>query len=92
MLAAVGIVALGGASDPATGPNTKEWVAWHLWGAMGGIVLIAWTYFAAWNNVVANQAIINKLVADVAQTRRDRNREPSGAAELVGRTDERKPS
>jgi hypothetical protein len=67
------IIALGGASDPATGqPNTEEWADWHLWGAIGGMVLIAWTYFAAWNNVVAHQAIIIKLVADVAKIRHDR--------------------
>jgi hypothetical protein len=92
MLAAVGIIALGGASDPATGPNTKEWVNWHLWGAMGGIVLIAWTYFAAWNNVVANQAIINKLVDEVAQTRRDRLMEKSVTAEIRGPVGVRDPS
>lgn len=72
MLAAVGIVALGGASDPATGPNTRAWVDWHFGGALGGIVLIAWTYVAAWNNVVANQAIISQLVAEVAEQRRNR--------------------
>jgi hypothetical protein len=71
MAAAIGIIALGGASDPATGQNTREWAPWHLAGALGGIVLIAWTYFAAWNNIVANQSIINKLVADVAEIRGD---------------------
>jgi hypothetical protein len=72
MLAAVGIIALGGASDPATGPNTSDWTVWHSVGSLLGTLLIAWTYIAAWNNVVANQTIINKLVADVAQTRRER--------------------
>lgn len=72
MLASIGIIALGGASDPATGPNTRAWVDWHFAVAIGGIVLIAWTYFAAWNNVVANQAIINKLVSKVEEARRQR--------------------
>jgi hypothetical protein len=72
MLAAIGIIALGGAADPATGPNTREWTDWHFGGALGGIVLIAWTYVAAWNNVVANQVIINNLVAEVARIRRHR--------------------
>jgi hypothetical protein len=71
MLAAVGIIALGGASDPATGRNTRQWSDWHLGSAVGGSVLIAWTYFAAWNNVVANQAIINKLIAEVAKIRQE---------------------
>jgi hypothetical protein len=52
---------------------------------MSGIALIAWTYFAAWNNVVANQAIINKVVADVTQIRRDRLSADS-QPELVGPT------
>ena len=47
-------------------------------------MLIAWTYFAAWNNVVANQAIINKLVADVARIRRDRFADEPAGAELAG--------
>lgn len=73
MLTIVGVIALGGASDPATGqPNTREWVNWHLMGAIGGIGLIAWTYYAAWRNVEANQAIIHKLVADVAHIRREK--------------------
>lgn len=74
MLAIVGVIALGGASDPATGqPNTREWVDWHFGGAVGGIVLITWTYVVAWNNVVANQAIISKLVEDVARIRREKS-------------------
>lgn len=73
MLAVVVVVALGGASDPATGqPNTKAWADWHLWGAVGGILVIAWTYWIAWNNVVENQRIINGLVEQVAKIRRDR--------------------
>lgn len=86
MFAVIAVIALGGASDPATGqPNTKEWVDWHLWGAIGGIVLIAWTYFAAWNNVVANQAIISKLVDDVAKIRRDRALDQPTTAEFTTR-------
>jgi hypothetical protein len=81
MLAAVAIIALGGASDPATGPNTRQWVDWHLGVAICGIALITWTYVAAWNNVVANQAIINKLVGDVAGVRRERFEDQSAAAE-----------
>lgn len=72
MMAVIGIIALGAASDPGTGPNTKGWADWHLGGALLGITLIAWTYFAAWNNVAANQRIISQLVGDVANIRRER--------------------
>jgi hypothetical protein len=89
MLAVVGVIALGGASDPATGqPNTRAWVDWHLWGAISGIVLIGWTYVVAWNNVVANHAIIMGLVAEVARIRSERALdapEDIPVAEPVGR-------
>lgn len=73
MLAVVGIVALGGASDPATGrANTAAWVDWHLTGAIAGFTLIAWTYLVAWNNVSAQHAIIQSIVSRVAEIRRAR--------------------
>ena len=73
MLTVVGIIALGAAGDPATGrPNTAAWAQWHLVGAICGILLIAWTYVVAWNNVFANHAIIERIVAEVAHIRRER--------------------
>ncbi len=73
MLAAVGIAALGGASDPATlRLNTKAWADYHLVGAISGIVFIVWTYFLAWSNIVANQAILAGLVDEVREVRRQR--------------------
>lgn len=93
MLTVVGVIALGGASDRATGqPNTREWVEWHLWGAFSGIAVIAWTYFAAWNNVVANHAIINKLVADVARVRRERSLDQPAEPALSATAGSRHPS
>ena len=74
MLAVIGIIALGGAADPATGrPNTQVWAQWHLVGAIAGVLVIAWTYVVAWNNVVANHAIIEQIVAAVDRIRRERD-------------------
>jgi hypothetical protein len=73
MLGVVVVIALGGAADPASlQPNTKAWVNWHLIGAFSGIGLVAWTYLVAWNNILANSAIITGLVAEVARLRQDR--------------------
>jgi hypothetical protein len=77
MLTVVGVIALGAAADPATGrPNTQSWAEWHLVGSVLGIALIAWTYVVAWNNIVANHAIIERLVAEVARIRQQRGLEP----------------
>lgn len=74
MLTAVGIISLGGAADPATlRQNTEPWVIWHLMGAVGGIGLIAWTYLVSWSNILANHAVIDELVAEVARRRGGKN-------------------
>jgi hypothetical protein len=76
MLAAVGVIALGAAADPATlRPNTQPWAYWHLVGACLGIVFIAWTYLVGWNNIIAHHAILEELVAEVGRVRRERGLE-----------------
>ncbi len=73
MLAVVGIISLGAAADPATGlPHTSAWAPWHLVSAFCGILFIGWTYIVAWNNIFAQHAIIQEIVAQVAQVRWER--------------------
>jgi hypothetical protein len=77
MLAVVGIIALGAAADPATGrPNTQAWTIYHFAAAMGGYGVILWTYLAGWQYVWLNNTIIQKIVAEVAEIRRQKGLEP----------------
>jgi hypothetical protein len=77
MLTVVGIIALGAAADPATGrPNTQSWTIYHMSAAMLGFAVIAWTYFAAWQFVWTQNAIIQQIIAEVSEIRRERGLEP----------------
>jgi MFS family permease len=86
MLTVVAMIALGAAADPATGLDTGAWADWHLIGALLGIPLIAWTYVVAWNNVSANHAIIEQLVAEVARIRRDRGLDAENPVEQMAKS------
>jgi hypothetical protein len=73
MLTVGGVVALGGASDPGTGlANTATMAPKHYAGALAGLALVAWTYYRAWLNVVANQQVIEQIVALVGKIRQQR--------------------
>jgi hypothetical protein len=85
MLVVVGIIALGGAADPATGrQNTQAWANYHLAAALAGVAFIAWTYFAAWQYVWQNHTIIQEIVAEVARIRRERGLEPIDEGHEIG--------
>lgn len=85
MLTVVGIIALGGAADPATGRvGTQAWTIYHLTAALAGAVLIAWTYFAAWQYVWQQHAIIQEIVAEVGKIRRERGLEPIDEGQEIG--------
>ena len=68
------------------GPTRKAWANWHLIGAFLGIVFVAWTYLVAWNNIVANHAIIEQLVAEVGRVRRERGLDDGGSEADFSRT------
>jgi hypothetical protein len=84
MLAIVVVIALGGAADPASGRiGTADWARWHLVAACGGVLFIAWTYVAAWNNVLAHHAITTEILAQVARVRRERRLDEPTVAEAI---------
>lgn len=73
MLTVIGVAALGAASDPGTGGrHTAAWASVHLAAALAGMALIGWTYFQAWLNIVANQAVIRQIVDAVQTIRAER--------------------
>jgi hypothetical protein len=82
MLTVVAVGALGAASDPGTGrPNTESMAGFHQLAALGGLCVVAWTYYRAWLNIVANQDVISRVVAQVQRIRAERGLdEPAPAA------------
>jgi hypothetical protein len=76
MLTVVGVVALGGAADPATGrPGTEWWVTPHLIGAFAGFLLLAWVFWTEWQYIAQNQAVIAEVLEEVHRIRVERELE-----------------
>jgi hypothetical protein len=74
MFAVIGVSSLGAASDPG-GVFEREAAGWansHLIAALVGFCVVAWTYYAAWLNIAANQAVIERIVAQVQRIRQER--------------------
>jgi amino acid transporter len=73
MLVIVGVIALGGAADPATNrPGTDDWVTPHLIGSILGLAFIAWAAVIEWNNIFQNQQAIYDIQAEVRRIRIER--------------------
>ncbi len=76
MLTVVGVIALGGAADPATGrPGTDWWATPHMLGAFVGILLVAWSFWIEWQYIAANQAVIAGVMTEVRRIRLERGLE-----------------
>ena len=77
MLIAVGIIALGGAGDPAgtfhgAPPPGLTWTNLHFMGAALGLCFIAWASLAEYGNIEANQAVIADVMQEVKRIRTER--------------------
>lgn len=76
MLAVVGVIALGGAADPATGlPNTLNWVTPHLLGALAGFCFTGLVFHVEWNRIEANRLVIADVLERVREVRMARGLE-----------------
>ena len=77
MLIAVGIVALGGAGDPAgtfrgTPPPGLTWTNVHFMAAIVGLGFIAWASLQQYANITANQLVISDVMGEVKRIRAER--------------------
>jgi len=76
MLAAVVMVALGGAADPGNSlADPAAWAMWHRLGAMLGLTFIGFSFWNQFNNILANFVLINVLMAEVHRIRQERGLE-----------------
>jgi hypothetical protein len=76
MLTMVGVVALGGAADPATlRQGTEQWVVPHLVGAFVGMAIIGWAFLVQWQNIHDNHVVIAEVLREVRRIRSERGLE-----------------
>lgn len=77
MLVVVGIIALGGAGDPAgtfraAAPFGMAWKELHFAAAAGGLCFIAWASFVIANNIRENHLVVTEVMARVKAIRDER--------------------
>ena len=74
MLLIVGVLALGGAADPASGiravpPGGGTWATWHLLGAIVTSAAVGYGFFHIWYYLRENRLLIAEVMAEVARVR-----------------------
>jgi hypothetical protein len=85
MLSVVGIVALGGAADPATGrKGSRQWVTPHLVGALGLTAVIAWCFQSQLPKIGRQHELIDDVMAAVRAERQRRGLDVPGDAVAAG--------
>jgi len=85
MLAVVGIVALGGAADPASGrPGTAAWVTPHLVGALGLMGVVAWCFTAQVPGIRRQHELVEEVLAAVRAVRLARGLDVESGTEMIG--------
>ena len=80
MLVIVGVVALGGAADPAAAfslppPGGITWALLHRFGSMAGLLFVGWSFLLQRGYIEANGEIIDRIVDDVRNVRKSRGLE-----------------
>lgn len=74
MLAVVGVVALGGAADPAAALRLPPlggvtWSQLHLTGAMLGLAFVAYAFYLQWESISSNREVIRDILNEVRRIR-----------------------
>lgn len=77
ILVMVGVVALGGAADPAARLQLPPvsgltWTNFHFAAATFGVCFVVYTAFIAAHNIRQNHAVINEVMAQVQRIRKER--------------------
>ena len=74
MLAVIGVVALGGAADPAAALRLPPlggvtWSQLHLGGALLGLAFIAYAFYLQWDSISENRMVISDILGEVQRIR-----------------------
>ncbi len=73
VLTIVAVIAIGAASDPATGSaSTTTWAWWHQFAALSGTGLIAGSLYMSWSRICSNQEIVDRVLTEVRRIRAEK--------------------